>query len=413
MMITPKKWHKRIDEKINDTQYIIRSNKILSFLVSVALFPFTLLLSLFKIILIWILPISWPQFTFILKQYGNDIKEGLGHKTARKRARLSFELLTKGKEKHVSCGEENPDVTFFVIRPYYYMTKNELATSLSDLLFHYYRNLHQLSYALNNGWVPVVDWENYGPFRHAENPPYEGIKNCWEYYWCQPTKYTLEEVYRSKNVILANRNSVDYGYIPSLFYYKPYNNYAQRLALLCPKYDCFFKFNTKTEEYIESKYKELFPSGKRILGVAIRAMAYGSKIIKNHPIQPTREDLVEEVKNAFVEWNIDYIYFSCESEEYVNFMKSEFGEKLIVLDRRRFSKEPSVGQSDDKNELYQPGRKYQTNLDYLTEMALLSKCNSLIAGMTGGVRIAIIWNKNKYENIKILEGEEWKWIKDE
>ena len=40
-------------------------------------------------------------------------------------------------------------------------------------------------------------------------------------------------------------------------------------------------------------------------------------------------------------------------------------------------------------------------------MYLLSKCNSLIAGMSGGVRVAVIWNKNMYEHVEIFENKKW------
>lgn len=414
LSIIPKGKQERVKGKFADTKYIVESNIILRFVLSVVFFPITLVVSLFKIILVWFLPISWPEYLYIIKHYIDDVTNGkLSHKVARKRANLTLELMTKGREEHVSFGNKNPDKTFFVIRPYYFMVRNELATSLSDLLFHYYRNLQQLSYALENGWIPVVDWENYGPFRHAEDYPINGKKNCWEYYWSQPSHYSLDEVYQSKNVVLANRNSVDYGYIPSMFFEAPYQRYAERLAVLCPKYDRMFKLNEETSNYIQTKQDELFPPNKRILGVAVRAMAYGSHVLKNHPIQPRFDQLVEEIKNALESWEMDYVYFSCESEEYVNRMRDIFGEKLLCLTRRRYKKEPEVGLKDDKNELYMAGRKFQTNLDYLTEMVLLSRCTALLASMTGGVRATIVWNRNKYEHIKILQGEAWEWSIEE
>ena len=103
------------------------------------------------------------------------------------------------------------------------------------------------------------------------------------------------------------------------------------------------------------------------------------------------------------EWNADYIFFCCEMTEKVEKMKEAFGDKLITLPRKRYEKLPT---SDD-NPLYVEGQRYQTNLDYLTEMVLLSRCDCLLAGMSGGVRMAIIWNAGRYRKIHIFENNMW------
>lgn len=84
------------------------------------------------------------------------------------------------------------------------------------------------------------------------------------------------------------------------------------------------------------------------------------------------------------------------------------GEKVLVLPRLRYSVSPKRGDVEKGlDPLYLPGRKYQTNLDYVTEMVLLSRCNSLLAAMSSGVRCALIWNNNQYENIRIFENGLW------
>ena len=104
----------------------------------------------------------------------------------------------------------------------------------NDLLFHYYRNLQHLSHAIDNGWIPVVDWQNYGPFPHGEDFPVNGTTNCWEYFWNQPSEYTLDEVYKSKNVILSSQNTEFYGSIPSVALTPPFSEYVDDLIACCP-----------------------------------------------------------------------------------------------------------------------------------------------------------------------------------
>lgn len=410
-ILLPNRLYIWLKNKISRTKKAMLSNLELRIFWRVLFFPvvlsFSLIIGLMKTVLIWILPaMIYNQIRYLGRQVYLDISQRkLGVRVTWKRACLLCELWIKGAEKRKSFGDKNPDITFYVIRPYYFMKRNELATTLSDLLFHYYRNLQQLSYAINHGWVPVVDWENYGPFRHAEDYPVNGTKNCWEYYWKQPSDYTLEEVFQSKNVVLANRNSVDYGFIPTPFMISPFTKYAEQLAIRCPKYDKYFQLNEVTEQYIQEKQDVLFPKNARILGVSVRSMAYGAHSAHGHPIQPEMEELIRTIRKGLVDWDLEYVFFTCESEVTIECAREAFGDKLLALPRIRYREEP--GEDDRENPMYMPGRRYQSNLDYLTEMVLLSRCTSLLAGMSSGVRAAIIWNCNKYERVKIFEKGSW------
>lgn len=377
---------------------------------NILIFPIKLVLSLslaiIKIVFIWILPASvYYNIKFAIYNliYEDITVKKIKPSIALKRVYLFFVMCVKGRQRRVSYGEKNPDKTFFVIRPYYYMKENELATSMSHLLFHYYRNLEHLSYALENHYIPVVDWENYGPFAHSESTPINGTVNCWEYYWKQPSNYTLAEVYESKNVILSMQNSHEYGYIPKAKFLSPYEKYGKDLMDKCPKYADYFRFNDITEQYIDKWEATIFPKDKKILGVSVRGVSYGGRKIPNHPIQPTILELLDEIKSKVNEWTIDYIFIACESEGVVNAVKSKFGDRVLVLPRLRYKKDSSK----EYNPLYENGKRYQSNLDYVTEMALLSRCNCLLAGMSSGVRAALIWNNNKYEHFHIVEKGVW------
>ena len=103
---------------------------------------------------------------------------------------------------------------------------------------------------LDNKWIPVVDWENYR-LPHSEDVPVNGTCNAWEYYWKQPSLYTLEEVYRSKHVILSNMN-IPSGYLPHLR--TPENGleaYAKRIVKLGTRYAKMISFNDYVQGYIE------------------------------------------------------------------------------------------------------------------------------------------------------------------
>lgn len=410
--IIPQKYHDAFSKRVKMTTAAFTGVPelkilftIIAWILRIAFLPLSLLIAILKTVLIWIPGKFFSNSKYLVNEFYSDMTgKHLGISKSLKRNSLRIAIFTKGRERHKSFGEKNPDITFYVIRPYYYLEANELCTTIANLLYHYYRTLHGIAYAQNKGWVPVVDWQNYGRMPHMEEEPVNGTSNGWEYYWNQPGGYSLEEAYQSKNVILSTRNSQSYEYMPPIGIYTPFTKYVNRLSVLCPQYDKCITFNETTQNYIDSWEKKLFSEGERILGVSVRGVAYGVKRIPGHPVQPKMNELIKFLNNKLEEWEIDKIYFTCEALWMVDEMKTTYGDKLIVLPRQRYDRAPSA----EDNPLYEPGRRYQTNLDYLTEMYLLSKCTSLVAGMSSGVRNAVIWNAQKYEHIHIFENKMWK-----
>ena len=402
-------------EKMNRCKIVLMKTKTLQVFWFILFFPFNLILdiviALLKVIFIIIFSkSSYGKIIFSIKEIYKDIVERkLTISVTVKRVKLRNKLFIKGKEKKVSYGNLNPDKIFYVIKPYYYVEPNELLTHPQHLLYYYYLVLQKISFALSKGYYPIVDFKNYeGLLYFAEPNGVHGEKNAWEYFWKQPSDYKLEEVYQSKNVIIATRNSEDYGFIPPTVMTKPFNKYAKDLAIKCSKYADYTQLNEATAQYIQTWQKKLFPDNKKILGVVYRSTSYGSEhtLSGNHPIQPSLSVLAKRVKELIIKWNIDYIYFVNEEDKNINYMRKVFGKQLIVLPRKRyidfheFSKE-------DPNPLYVHGERYNTNLSYLTEIVLLSRCNSLIGAMSSGTRAAIIWNQCNYENIEIIDLGMW------
>lgn len=403
-----------ISPKVRNSGRVIKENPLIKLILKILFVILQVILLPIKLLLIWLLPSGlYNGLKFMIKQFFRDIfTNSCSLGLAFKRVRLSVKLFVDGRERFCSFGKENPDKTFYVLRPYYYLVRNELTTNVSNLMFHYYRNLQHLSYAVEKGWIPVVDWQNYGPFSHGEDYPVNGTTNCWEYYWNQPSEYSLEEVYRSKNVILSVQNTRDNQFVPTCSFKPPLQNQAEQLARKCPKYNRLITFNAYTEEYIDDWQTKLFPGGAKILGVGIRGTSYGvdesTLNPQGHPIQPELDRLLISIENAMREWEMDYVFIACELEQVIERVREAFAGRVIYLPRLRYTSSPKRGDVEKGlDPLYLPGQKYQSNLDYVTEMALLSRCDSLLAAMSSGVRAAIIWNAGRYERMRIMENGLW------
>ncbi len=413
-LVLPNQIYKAIATRCSMSEYILTDDRDLRIfwkIVGIVLFPVKILIllavALIKVLVVWVAgPNFFGNARWTFNMFVRDALSGMRPSMVVKRQKLFIEMVTKGRERKISCGDKNPDKTFFVIRPYYYLELNEFNTLHAHLLYNYYRNLQFIAYAINKGWVPVVDWEHYGRMQHMEEYPINGTKNGWEYFWEQPSAYTLDEVYQSRNVVLSVRNTIDTQYMPTCQYPRPFQKMAEDCAKMCPEYDQLILFNKRTTQYIEQREKELFPKGARILGVSIRATDYGADGLTNHPVQVKVYDLITTIKKRMRQWSMDYLFFACESESVVDILKSEFGNQLLVLPRLRY-KDRIAPQKDEDNPLYMQGHRYQTNLDYVTEMALLSRCTALLASMSGGVRVAVVWNARRYEEMEIIDNGTW------
>lgn len=301
------------------------------------------------------------------------------------------------KCNRMSFGNENPDKTFFLI-------KNTLDVGgMADLIKF---TLYRVAMAKEKGLIPVIDLSVKGDNNQYNNG--DGT-NAWTMFFEQITDIPLEEVYRSKNVVIS-RDKMDI--------FNPYileQHYFMDLQQACKKY---LKFNEKVTSYISKMYYEKIPNNKKkILGVIGRGTDYHS----NRAMwicEPLETDaFLEEVAKAFEEWNCEYIFLATEDENvFKAFMGSNLRDKIISVDQERIdyndAKYKNLWLAEIKVRDKTGG--YIDNLRYLGILWILSKCSSLISSVScGSSKLAIAFNIEKYDNVKIFSGDDsrifWGW----
>ena len=314
--------------------------------------------------------------------------------------RIMYRVETR--HRWISPGNENPDKIFYVIRGVDHHSKHYTGVAM-NLLANYSYVLAHMIYADKRGWLPVVD-QAHDPVNTSENFPIHGTKNPWEYFWCQPVPYNLEEVFHSKHVILSRRS----WYLPGELGYSAEKHQDKALLHRYRQLSDRVPLNRETQEHIDAVTKKYFPSGKKILGISMRrggAAREDTYHAPNHPIQPTPDEMLKVVWDKMKLWGIDFVFLATEEQHYIDYFIDALGDKLIYLPRKRY-----VGwkkYTEEENPLYQPGHRYQTALDYLTEMEMLARCQCLIGSITSGLRYALIRNGGLYEHVKILENGFW------
>jgi len=279
-----------------------------------------------------------------------------------------------------SYGLENPDLFFFIIR---------LNNPSLGLMAIYNCILGYLRIAENMGFIPIVDLKNF-PNGYLEKDEVGQI-NAWEYYFEQPTIYTLEEVYRSKNVIFSSGVSPREASPQVLAIFLNNKKKSKYYFHLINKY---LRIKKHILQHVDTQYLNIIGK-KRVIGTVSR----GSDIINlnGHAIQPKIEELIARSKKMLLKWNCDFIFLASEEAYVVEIFKKTFGGRLLINESMRINEFknyiPWVEISFDRE-----NNKYLKGLEYLTTVIILSRCNCIIGSLVGATVGALAINEGTYEN---------------
>ena len=83
----------------------------------------------------------------------------------------------------------------------------------------------------------------------------------------------------------------------------------------------------------------------------------------------------------------------------VNVFRQFFKDRLFTITRKRVSTEDTVKMPEWKPDTYT--EPLDVALDYLSEIVALSRCTSIMGGLTNGTALSLLINNNRYESINI------------
>ena len=120
--------------------------------------------------------------------------------------------------------------------------------------------------------------------------------------------------------------------------------------------------------------------------------------------------LLLDVENTLKENNFDYIFFTTDDRESLEKMKEKFGKKCLYTSRRvqhLFEDGKIIVKNTTEETLKAIYIEFEgvkepvktRNIEYLTDVYILSKCNSLLARGGSADVFAYIINNDKYEHI--------------
>lgn len=284
-------------------------------------------------------------------------------------------------------GENNGDKKFYVIRP-----RKDCVEGLLSLFWNVVRNM---DYAIENNYIPIVDFQNYKTQYTITND-----ENVWNYYFTQPSEYSLEEVYSSKNVILSGLD---------ILWYKK-NIYKANYESKCLEdmHQFIFQnidFSDEVKKRVNQEIGRLGINMQHTIGLYLRGTDYIKLKPAGHPIQPTVEQAFDVVDDYIDKYGVHFIFLVTEDGEIYEKVQEKYGKwcKVLESDSYIYNYAGDKFLSNDKSINELSDSPYERGMHYLVKMIILSKCGYLIGGNTNGMWAANVFAQTDFKDKYIFE----------
>ena len=326
----------------------------------------------------------------ITSMYYDEIRDELIGYYHINRDDIIFFLDEFNVEKRISFGTKNKGVTMYIGRVSYAIHKNGFMNFLEGVFYVY-------DYCYKKGYELLIDMKNYYTSYAGEK---YGKVNIWEEYFMQPSKYSLDEAYESEDVIIGN---ITVEEMNSFSWKEAYKKWIDNYIFLGKMHGEKFIHSLTLRERINREITRIKLEEKRILGVIARGTDYVVLKPQQHPIPCPCDRYIRCIKSYMRYNDYKYIYLATEDLDVFNYFVKEFDkETLLFSDQKRISLNEHKLLMDIK--LYEEDDGYMRGMDYNLVVAMLAKCDALIANcLCGAVGGALMLNRGKYSHIEIID----------
>ena len=217
-----------------------------------------------------------------------------------------------------------------------------------------------------------------------------GKVNAYEYFYRQPAGIGVEEGYRARELYIVNRLDCPYDFtraqkkayreatrIVDWVYGENREKYFDRIKAI---YDRYFVPSDEAAAFVDARFRELIAPGERTLGLLCRGTDYFTKRPYKHQIQPTVAQIIEKTDETLAAHPVDKIFVATEDEAILAALKAKYGGKLVYVECPRLT--AVQGQSVAEGFAERGVDRKLNGLYYFASIAILARCDHLIAGKT-------------------------------
>lgn len=285
--------------------------------------------------------------------------------------RIYLKFLERRKDWKNECrmpgGNKNTDKVFYIVR------RSGMKLGLFSL---FNTHLSRIDYAFQNGMIPVIDMKYFNN-SYLDEGEYT-LVNAWEKYFEQPTDYSLEVAYASKNIVLSDAGVPETAPNDSMSFFTDNNGELSYWRGKCKEY---IRLKPHVKETFEETYCNLFDKNDKVLGVLARGTDYVKLRPSKHPIQPTMEQLIEKTVEVMKKNDCNKIFLATEDKEIAKAFFAKFGDMCTTNSQDYVDyKDGYLAEIRGENR----NDKYLRGFNYLITILILAKCNCIVAGRTSG-----------------------------
>jgi len=244
--------------------------------------------------------------------------------------------------------------------------------------------------ALENAYIPVVDWESC----KLPQYPYESDRrNIWEFFFEQPCGIGLKEVYESGDYwivddVLAIKGSKDFLLKDYVDFYEAGDRREQ--------FRKYVRFRKDFLNRVDCAAKRMIDD--HTLGVLIRGTDYKNLKPMHHPKCIQLDEMFCAIDEYLDNGKCDKIFVATEDQKILSAMQKKYGRRLSCLESPRYEQ---VGK--ESINLHRAGGADGEYRDqqYLLALAILARCPSLVLAPCGGSVVAAMLHENTIREYKM------------
>ena len=246
-------------------------------------------------------------------------------------------------------------------------------------------------WCVEKGYIPVVD------IYPRNSDYYSGNTRLWDMFFKQPKEDMFNTMNISKKVICPIKKS------PIRAKFSDVKD-SKKIEFWHSMLNEFVVYDDKVQEYFDKEYNNLI-LGKSVVACVLRSTDYTKTKPKGHPIQPSIEEVFEKIHNVMDEFNVEYIYIATEDKLIADRFHEEFPNKVIENKRHYFNEKFDENNLERVSQVHfnRENDDYLKMLEYMSSINIVSKCDYLVTGLSGGSEMAIFRNGNRYKYSYIFD----------
>ena len=245
---------------------------------------------------------------------------------------------------------------------------------------------------LNKGNIPIIDLKSYKNIFNGFNLNISN-ENPWEIFFNQPFGYSLNNViikgkrkkYEECRPITQPDSSIYFNKILMDFWHNLHRIYIP----------------IKTKILLDSELirNNLFKESKNVLGILMRGTDYIARKPRGHPIPPTTELIIKDIKEMNDKNKYNWYFLSTEDDLIRKKLIRQLGYKV-----KYYIYNKTINYNYKKKQFLSFNVNIKGNIQYmkvyLLNIIILSKCIDIISARTSGAIGAFLLN-NGFRNNKI------------